>query len=518
MFTTASLRALLNKEYQDIDQGFLVSKLRDMSYDIISKKMTPEAWQLKIIEHIVNTNDNVIINVPPASGKTFPVMASINNLLISGKAKKILYVVPIQFLAFSVLRDIETDIKYIHELTMKEIKSSDISKDDIVKIVHKYIGVKIGKGDNESSPTGITPSSHTIIDIATYEHAKTLSSTFSYDITVIDEFQEVTPLKDDPEKEAKAKIYSDIIISSKRIIIITGSLNRNTCEKLAKAIKSVKGVNTEVLPKAESNELSKIGNRSKIILVKSDDLTNDNSLFYFIKNRIVSNIKGDLLVLFSKQRIYYLSEKLVKSLPRTLDLSKKVDLNKYATERPVETTNDIKNEIIMSRTNRAMTMIKEFNPFLKECLEHGFGYIIGGVHEKEGILREIDRILDQSSPEKQLVGDLFSKEIINAVIATDAVGLGVNLKVNSIIIPTIKKFDGRKISFLDQSSLIQIINRAGRVEGKVAYVITSPSAYDDIRSILSMNPILDIEEPDISHFERSLVGRSAIREILSVSL
>lgn len=516
MFTTASLRALLSKEYKDIDPGLAVSKLRDMTY--VSRKITPEGWQLKVIEHILNTNDNVIINVPPAAGKTLPVMISINNLLMSGKVRKILYVVPIQFLAFSVLRDIETDIKYIHELTIKEIKSSDISKEDIVKIVHRYIGIKIGKGDTESSPTGTVPDSHTIIDIATYEHAKTLSSTFSYDITVIDEFQEVTPLKDDPEKEIKSKIYSDIILSSKRVIIITGSLNRNTCEKLAKAIKSIKGVNTEVLPKMGAEELAGIKNRSKIVLIKSDDLTNDNSLFYFIRNRIVSNIKGDLIVLFSKQKIYYISEKLVRSLPRVLDLSKTVDLNKYATERPIETVEDIRNEIVSSRTKRTITMIKEFNPFLKECLEHGFGYIIGGVHEKEGVLREIDRILDQSSPEKQLVGDLFSKEIINTVIATDAVGLGVNLKVNNIIIPTIKKFDGRKISLLDQSSLVQIINRAGRIEGKVAYVITSPSAYDDIKSILSMSPILDIEEPDISHFERSLIGRSAIREILSGAL
>lgn len=465
-----------------------------------------DPWQNQIFSAIVSSNDSIIVNVPPAAGKTRPILNGLSELIKNGKARKVLYVVPIQYLAFSVLNDIEK-----MDFFLDYIRRSGISEGDPRTIIYKFIGVRIGEATPESSPTGTLPSNTTIIDIATYEHAEALSREFNYDVTIIDEFQEVTPMRYDADKRTKARLYASIIKNSKRLIIITGSLHRDVCNNLANLIKDIYNKKVVVLPPAGTEEelsaAKMIGNRSKIYVQISTEISRDESLIMFIKKRMLANIKNDLLVLFSKIRILNICEKLCKILPNRLDL--KADAKAYQEKYKLNLTNvrnydEVVKFIEKTKLEYIHSSITTMNPLLELCLTKGFGYIIGGVHEKEGGMRYVDEMLKQTSQEKQLVGELMKLGKINLVIATDAVGLGVNLTVDTLIIPSVTKYDGTKLTKIDESSLIQVLHRAGRRPNVVARIITSPESFEYIKEMISKNPIFEIQKADIRDLKTEL--------------
>ena len=57
---------------------------------------------------------------------------------------------------------------------------------------------------------------------------------------------------------------------------------------------------------------------------------------------------------------------------------------------------------------------------------------------------------------------LFSENENTVLVATDAIGMGLNLSINRIIFTTVEKFDGKKRRLLNSSEIKQIGGRAGR--------------------------------------------------------
>src|SRR5690606_2686766 len=51
---------------------------------------------------------------------------------------------------------------------------------------------------------------------------------------------------------------------------------------------------------------------------------------------------------------------------------------------------------------------------------------------------------------------------VDILVATDAIGMGLNLNIRRIVFTGLKKFDGRKSVMIGPSSIQQIAGRAGR--------------------------------------------------------
>ena len=58
--------------------------------------------------------------------------------------------------------------------------------------------------------------------------------------------------------------------------------------------------------------------------------------------------------------------------------------------------------------------------------------------------------------------ELYQNGDVDYLVATDAIGMGLNLDVNHVAFSSISKFDGRAMRFLAPNELAQIAGRAGR--------------------------------------------------------
>jgi len=67
---------------------------------------------------------------------------------------------------------------------------------------------------------------------------------------------------------------------------------------------------------------------------------------------------------------------------------------------------------------------------------------------------------------------MFEEGIVDYIVATDAIGMGLNLDIDHVAISSRKKFDGRHFRFLTESELAQIVGRAGRNTKKGTFGVT----------------------------------------------
>lgn len=83
---------------------------------------------------------------------------------------------------------------------------------------------------------------------------------------------------------------------------------------------------------------------------------------------------------------------------------------------------------------------------------------------------------------------LFESGEVNYLVATDAIGMGLNLDVDCVAFADLQKFDGRKVRELNDAELAQIAGRAGRYHRHGRFVTLLP------RTPLSACTVTAIEE------------------------
>ena len=68
--------------------------------------------------------------------------------------------------------------------------------------------------------------------------------------------------------------------------------------------------------------------------------------------------------------------------------------------------------------------------------------------------------------------NLYQSGDVDYLVATDAIGMGINMDLNNVYFSNIKKFDGKKIRRLKISEIGQISGRAGRYLNDGSFGIT----------------------------------------------
>ena len=101
--------------------------------------------------------------------------------------------------------------------------------------------------------------------------------------------------------------------------------------------------------------------------------------------------------------------------------------------------------------------------------------------------------------------ELYQKGDVDYLVATDAIGMGINMDLDYVYFSNLKKFDGKKLRRLNLSEIGQIAGRAGRSQNDGYFGITGESKeispeeiellekhkFEDIRNIFWRNPNLD---------------------------
>ena len=105
--------------------------------------------------------------------------------------------------------------------------------------------------------------------------------------------------------------------------------------------------------------------------------------------------------------------------------------------------------------------------------------------------------------------ELYQSGDVDYLVATDAVGMGINMDLDNVYFSSLKKFDGKKLRKLNLSEIGQISGRAGRYLNDGAFGITGDCAeinseevdllenhkFEDIRTLFWRNSKLDFNSP-----------------------
>tara|TARA_B100001057_G_scaffold394744_1_gene404042 strand:- start:1220 stop:3700 length:2481 start_codon:yes stop_codon:yes gene_type:complete len=106
--------------------------------------------------------------------------------------------------------------------------------------------------------------------------------------------------------------------------------------------------------------------------------------------------------------------------------------------------------------------------------------------------------------------NLYQSGDVDFLVATDAIGMGINMDLNNVYFSNIKKFDGKKLRRLKLSEISQIAGRAGRYLNDGSFGITGDCGeisaeeiellenhkIDEIHTIFWRNPTLNFKNGD----------------------
>ena len=67
---------------------------------------------------------------------------------------------------------------------------------------------------------------------------------------------------------------------------------------------------------------------------------------------------------------------------------------------------------------------------------------------------------------------LYQSGDVDYLVATDAIGMGINMDLDNVYFSNLKKFDGKKLRRLNLSEIGQIAGRAGRYMNDGSFGVT----------------------------------------------
>ncbi len=511
-----------------VDPKYNVAKL------FIKQEPTYDPWQSKLAMEVYRSLRNgpainLIVNVSPAGGKSSPISKAWQAILeqLSGNmVPKILWVCANKTLTREKYDDfrkdiinmfikninihyghlplvspngISTEIKMnsnpaLHSSISNSIRQLNTHSPEEISDYNKSINISNDIRNNVDKLVGfqmmgnnlvvVTPT--TIAYSCTYSYAPDIIKQMKPKLIVIDELQEYFQVSNnnsgiDDKVVTILKIIENANINNNNssIIMLTGSMNMATCESLAQILnlKSGRDFKTENAAALNRSSLSII----PLTVKKTEDIAK------LAINQITTHSKNNLIAIFSTNKITTISENIISHTP---EFPPEIITGHKTSSYPIQNT--IKLQTIAANIrdehlspewmhNHLISMLTGQNQnskFLAKCILHKFAYIFSPKNP-DGTVAEFN-ISDVT-----LVQGLFKLGKINVVFATTMVGVGVNLSVNNLYIPTIQIYPGRDIS---QSDITQLINRAGRKPDGFANIYCNPNDMDFIKNAIDEFP------------------------------
>jgi len=247
-------------------------------------------------------------------------------------------------------------------------------------------------------------------------------------------------------------------------------------------------------------------NRSYLSVVQNERIRTDEGIVETIMKAVRQNDWGQLFVLFSSATIANILRMCINKInPRNVEnipqrgyepsnvfsgLGKRRQDEIQRTDS-ISLTNA---ELLSVPPDMRQTVANITNQLLRQSVLRGVGFI----HRKvPGDKFADERELKMDDRDKMIVAKLFRDRKINVVLATDAVGIGVNIDVKELYIPSIEKYNKTIKNHAESSlrDLAQILNRAGRGATPVASIHTTKENMEIVNNALYARPD-DFEEVD----------------------
>lgn len=472
-------------------------------------------WQKNVIQSLYDGYDFYIV-AKPGAGKTTPVKAfwfkhhvfdlqnpadsfekrvkqvaypgQLFNTLFgdSSKIGRIVFVVPIRVLAREVFNGfVENFIDiftYFREIT-PEFKQK-WSDDYIRRMARRMIAVKTGGADPTPEGSGNIQTAPVII--MTYGSLENeINRLDNIKLIVFDEAHiyqpsEGTPTRGQESEYTAAKSLSKIIeIATKKktaqIVFMSGTINPKTAVTFVRYYNKLYRRNMKVLPEESS------GNLSTIDVIADDSLYDANSIVNVVVDAVKQKEKGIAVIVFSKNRIDDIIEKAKKKLNPSgyllgVDESKKSNKYKrtsYGGGILLDKEPKKSKKELISQISKYPGAADIENQDVREAALHGIAYIY--TEDETTKLRFGKSNITEN--DKLIVARLFSSGQLHVLLSTSAIGVGVNVSIKKMYLPTLEKpesvgYKNTQRMEISMRELAQLVNRTGRGAFKIATIYT----------------------------------------------
>jgi len=310
---------------------------------------------------------------------------------------------------------------------------------------------------------------------------------------IIDEahlIQERENSSNDRAKQITDNIYPIIKnirnISNCQLILLSGTVNPTSAQNLCTFFNSCFHLNIEQVR-------GNTRNPSNVSVLPMDDLYKENKLVDIL---IRPKEEGNAIILFSKRKIDRIIDNALnqtQGIRRTAQQIDRGDLQKAKSpnmtidladydQQAAKGTPNFSDKRIIDKINELPGAEHISDQRLLNCVMGGFAYIY-----RQDDKSKSDEQNKKLGRDQQIVADLFSKGKIKSIIATDSIGIGININIKNMYVPSVSKFNGSGFETLPVSDASQLYNRVGRMAYQVSNIYTPEANMSDILNAISAN-------------------------------
>jgi hypothetical protein len=306
-----------------------------------------------------------------------------------------------------------------------------------------------------------------------YESVSSIIDNPNYDklkLIVCDEAQRLqgSPDQDDIRRAKQIANSMHVFLMNKntksaKIVMLTGTVHPNTARNMMHFLNATYNRNF----KPGTLVISPDRNPSDIKVFPMSNLSDKYTQLGIINNALRRGEKRVVFIIFGKEKINDLVDTIAPSesgyLPANQPLSQSDTPSLYGKHNIKEIMN----------TGQDINHISD--PRLRRAVSNGIGFL----YRQKG---EMDA---QHQRDSIIVQNLFMAGKIRVLLCTDAIREGLNISIDTMYIPTIKKPSGEGMKPMEIGGLAQLVGRVGRRKGITGTIYTSPEDVSPIMTALS---------------------------------
>jgi|TARA_B110000259_G_scaffold184597_1_gene231944 ATP-dependent RNA helicase SUPV3L1/SUV3 len=274
---------------------------------------------------------------------------------------------------------------------------------------------------------------------------------------------------------------------SKKIIALLGPTNtgktHDTIDKMLEHETGIFGLPLRLLAREVYEKCVKKIGLNKVALITGEEKIIPNSASFFIctvesmpKDKSVDFVAIDEIQMCSdKERGHIFTERLLNARGEKMTMFLGSQIMKTI-------INDLVNEVEFLKKNRFSKLT--YSGYKKiSRLDRKTAIIAFSIEEVYAIAELVRRqkggaavIMGSLSPKtRNSQVELYQSGDVDYLVATDAIGMGLNMDIDEIYFSNLKKFDGKKTRRLNLVEMSQIAGRAGRYKNNGKFGITGDS-------------------------------------------
>ena len=262
--------------------------------------------------------------------------------------------------------------------------------------------------------------------------------------------------------------------SSKKISSLLGPTNTGktfeAIEQMLKYESGIFGLPLRLLAREVYDKCAKKVGPERVALITGEEKIVPNSADYFIctvesmpKNKIVEFVAIDEIQMCGdKERGHIFTERLLNFRGEKLTMFLGSQVMKSIIQSLIKDVEFIKKERLSKLSYSGYKKISRLNrkvAIIAFSIEEVYA-IAELVRRQKGGAAVIMGSLSPKTRNSQV--DLYQSGDVDYLVATDAIGMGLNMDIDEIYFSNLKKFDGKKTRRLNLIEISQIAGRAGR--------------------------------------------------------